>query len=158
MNRRDNPDCHKCRSSRGDFLLILWSCDKIRSFWLRITQFIATHFDLPNVCNPKWCILGVLEDVDLGSYQKQFLSYFLSYARKFVILQWINSEVVSLNLWKNLINQVLPIYKLTYEAYEFPYKFDKIWGQWVAFFDTCELPDPRSVSLPFMDVIEQLTT
>lgn len=67
MNKRDNPDCH---NSRGDVLHMPWSCDKGCPFWSHVTHFIATHFDLPNICNPKWCILGVLEDIDLGSYQK----------------------------------------------------------------------------------------
>lgn len=66
------------------------------------TQLVATNFDLPNVCNPKWCLLEILEEIDLSSYQKQFLQLLF-------VLQWIHYIVVPLNQWKELINQVLPI-------------------------------------------------
>lgn len=103
MHRKDNPECHKCHNTQGDFWHMLWSCDKIRPFWSQVTQFIATNFDFPNICSPKWYILGVLEDIDMCTHQKEFLKYLLLYARKIVVLQWINSEIVPINLWKNLI-------------------------------------------------------
>lgn len=107
------------------------------SFWSIVIQFVATELNLSNVCNPKCCLLGVLEDIDLSSYQKQFLCFLLSYARKMVVLQWIHSTVVPLNQWKILINQVLPIYKLTCGATGCPHKFNNIWGPWIELFDTC---------------------
>lgn len=130
MRKLSSPICHKCHKNTGDLLHMLWSCEKIWLFWSQVTHFIATNLNLPNICSPKWCILGIFEDVELSSYQTQFLRFLLYYARKVVGLQWIYSTLISLNQWKNLINQVLPTYKLAYEARGCAGKFMKIWGEW----------------------------
>lgn len=71
------PVCHECHSCEGNVFHMLWNCEKIRPFWSNVTHFIATNFDLHNMCNPKWCIWGVMEEIDLSSYQKQFLRFFI---------------------------------------------------------------------------------
>lgn len=99
VRKRDSPMCHKCQKCSGKLLHMLWEYDKIHLFWSNVTHFVATKFDLPNMCSPKLCILGVLEEVDLSSYQKLFLRFLLFYARKTVVLQLIYPTVVSLYQW-----------------------------------------------------------
>lgn len=72
--------------------------NRLRPFWSQVTHFIAINFSLPNICSPKWCILAIFEDVELSSYQKQFLCFLLFYARKMVVLQWIYSTPISINI------------------------------------------------------------
>lgn len=70
MHKWECPLCHKCKAEQGDFLHMVWACGKIMPFCSEVTEFIASTFELPNVCNPKWCLLGVFEDVDLSARTK----------------------------------------------------------------------------------------
>lgn len=87
---------------------MVWTCSKIRPFWLEVTAFISSNFDLPNLCNPKWCLLGIFEDIEHSAGAKTFLRLLLYYARKTVVLRWIKVDSLHLGLWKRLINQNLP--------------------------------------------------
>lgn len=49
---------------------MIWSFEKARPFWSQMTNFIATLFDLPNISNPEWCILGIFEGLDLRATWK----------------------------------------------------------------------------------------
>lgn len=105
---------------------MVWSCNRVRLFWSAVTAFISETFELPNICSPKWCLLKVIEDVELPK-TKLFLGLLLYYTRKTVLMiGFSQSEHLHIGLWKEVINQNLPLYKLTYEAS--PMKFAKIWG------------------------------
>lgn len=44
MRRRLSPTCHKCEREQGDFIHMVWSCNRIRPFWSAVTAFIADTF------------------------------------------------------------------------------------------------------------------
>lgn len=122
MHKRDTPICQKCSTHPGDFLHMVLDCDRVRPFWSHITAFMSSTFDLPNICNPIWCLMGVFEDLDLSATQKHFLQILLYYYRKIVALQWIHTESLHITIWKRVIIQNMPLYKLTYEARGCPKK------------------------------------
>lgn len=71
MHKRDTPMCHKCEFEQGDFIHMVWSCKRL--FWTDVTAFISVDFDLSNICSPKWCRLGVFDDIEITGRAKQFL-------------------------------------------------------------------------------------
>lgn len=73
-----------------------------------------------------WVFLGSFKSPPL----KTFLGLLLCYGRKTVAFLWICTEFLDYNAWKRLIIQMLPLYKLTYEARCYPLKYDKIWEDW----------------------------
>lgn len=56
-----------CDIEQGDFLHMVWSCSKVRPFWSAVTAFISEALEMPNICNHKWCLLGVFDDVELST-------------------------------------------------------------------------------------------
>lgn len=81
--------------------------------------------------------MGSLGDLDTPTSIKKFLYLLLFYAGKTVALQCICTDSPCLSLWKKLITQKLPLYKLTCEARVCALKFNKIW-EWLATADTCD--------------------
>lgn len=79
---------------------MVWTCTKIRPVLSEVTEFIASNFELFNVFNPKWCLLGVFENVDLLAKTKSSLRLLLFYAGKTISLHWINVDGLQLGLWK----------------------------------------------------------
>lgn len=63
MRKRTSPTCQKCDTVQGDFLHMVWSCTEVRPFCSAITAFILEVFEFPNICNTKWCLLGVFDPI-----------------------------------------------------------------------------------------------
>lgn len=84
--------------------------------------------------DPLTLLLSHLDDIEVDRYVKLCLTYSLFYARREVLLKWKQKEPPSKETWQKSINNVLPLYRLTYESRNFPQKYDKIWSNWV---DAC---------------------
>lgn len=72
MRKRYVMTCHKCLGDEGTFLHMIWECTKIRP-WSMVTEFIADKFNLPNICSPLHCLLGIFEQDESDVYTKLFL-------------------------------------------------------------------------------------
>ena len=136
MGRRENPVCHKCLVAEGTFMHMVWECNRIRPFRSQVTQFIADTFDLPNICSPLLCLLGIIEDDIMSNNMRTFLRLLFYYARKLIVLNWIKRDFLTISAWKGLINANITMYKMTYEARGSKKKFHKVWGSWVDSRDT----------------------
>lgn len=136
IGRRESPVCHKCNTAEGLSIHMVWYCDKVRPFWSQVTYFIADSFDLPNICSPERCLLGLIDYEELETATKLFFHLLYCYARKVIVIQWIRSDRVGIKVWKKRIKLDLPFYRMTYEAQVCPKKCNKIWSRWIDSQDT----------------------
>lgn len=67
------PDCHKCLGADATFVHMVWECPKVRPLWSMVTEFIADNFDLPNICSPLQCLLGLFDQEEVNEHTKLFL-------------------------------------------------------------------------------------
>lgn len=100
MHRKYTAECHKCKGSEGTFFHMIWDCPKIRPLWCQVTEFISDHFDLPNICSPIRCLLGVFDQEELNLNTKLFLRILYFGMRKLIARRWIYDEQLTLGMWK----------------------------------------------------------
>lgn len=58
--------------------------------------------------------------------------YLLYYAKREIILKWKVPSPPSVASWEKVINDVLPMYKLTSICRNYPGKLDRVWQMWTA--------------------------
>ncbi|XP_041444380.1 uncharacterized protein LOC121402175 [Xenopus laevis] len=126
-----SPLCPRCSCPSADFLHVLWVCPKVQNFWSRVVQCLSDYLDLPQVISPEACILGVVDDLVPQKYTRILYRTLLFYARKAIIQHWLQPVPPSFDHWVNLVNRMLPMIKITYEARGMPDKFVKIWEKWL---------------------------
>ncbi|OCU00213.1 hypothetical protein XELAEV_18005991mg [Xenopus laevis] len=86
---------------------------------------------LPQVLSPEACLLGVEGDMVPQNHVKILYRTLLFYAKKAIILHWLQPAPPSVQYWIALVNRTLPLIKLTYEARGSSTKFEKIWERWL---------------------------
>lgn len=122
--------CSRCSIMEATFFHLMWECTEIRRFWSGVTAFISSLTQLPNICNPLRCLLGYVDDESISQNKQTFLRIVLFYAKKSITIYWKSQSPPTIAFWLNMVNQAIPLYKLTYEARGCPKKFHKIWGLW----------------------------
>lgn len=78
------------------------------------------------------CILGLVEQLIPTVAGRTLVGLLLFYARKAIALSWRKPTPPPLSLWKQLINNSLPLYKDTYDNRGCPNKYSKVWSKWLA--------------------------
>ena len=87
--------------------------------------------ELPNIYSPARCLLGDLEEEELSVSKKALLRILFCYAKKALAINWRKPSPPSLQGWLKMVNNALPMYKLTYAARGCPKKFEKVWAGWI---------------------------
>lgn len=59
-------------------------------------------------------------------------SLLLFYARNAVVIHWKKPSAPSFTLWKQLVNNNLPLYKDACANRGYPKKYDRVWSKWLA--------------------------
>lgn len=129
MGRRESPECPRCNAEVGSFFHMVWQCPRVVSYWRTILTYMEERLELPNIYSLARCLLGDLEEEELPTSQKTLLRIVFCYAKKALALKWKNSDPPSLQDWLKLVNNAIPMYKLTYQARGSTKKFDKVWGK-----------------------------
>lgn len=127
----NSPACWRCSHQPGDFFHIFWSCPALAHYWKQVLQVIHGVTRLVVPCDPKHCLLGLVEQMPILRTRKILISLLLYYARKAITMTWKQSSPPSVKFWKSLVNASLPLYKATYLSRGCPQKFDKVWSCWV---------------------------
>lgn len=133
--------CQRCRQEVDTFWHMVWSCPKLRPFWMAVASTLSNVTGLNIPVDPQILLLSHLEDVEGDRYCKLCLTFSLYYARREILLRWKLEEPPTLALWRRSVTSVLPLYRMTYESRQCPGKFDKIWSSWV---DASGDPEPPS--------------
>lgn len=131
LKKLPDPLCLRCGAAEGTFFHLMWECAPIRQFWSEVTAFIGSVANIPNICNPLRCLLGYIDDEGLSKNTQSFLGTVLFYAKKTITMHWKSHSTPTIKFWLTLINQAIPLYKLTFEARGCPKKFFKMWNSWV---------------------------
>lgn len=95
---------------------------------------------------PEIMLLNILADPTVRKYAKLFIVYSTFYARREILLRWKNGAPPTATDWRNTLNAVLPLYKITYINRNCPNKFEEIWSSWIDSWGSLQLdvapPDP----------------
>lgn len=131
MNPNTPVACPRCGQSSATFFHMIWSCPRLRDYWLEIADTLSRVTSLELVTDPKLMLLNVFDSRVRGKYTRLFLNYATFYARREIFLHWKDNAPPTVSLWRLKLNSVLPLYKLTYTNRNCPAKFDKIWSGWI---------------------------
>uniref|UniRef100_A0A803KDS8 Reverse transcriptase domain-containing protein n=1 Tax=Xenopus tropicalis TaxID=8364 RepID=A0A803KDS8_XENTR len=131
MGRKPDPSCPRCNASPAGFFHRIWSCPDIARYWYKILKNRADNLDFPHVTSPSICLFGILEDIIPSSYARNRYRTLLFYARKNIAMHWMGARPPSIKTWTQLVNQAIPLIKLTSEARGTQAKFDLIWNPWI---------------------------
>lgn len=107
-----SAECFRGCDQTADFLHCFWTCPVIQGFWIDIGS--SSALGLPNFMNPKHCLLGIFCDLPIPSHAKKLLRILYFYVKKSILLSWKGSQSLARPLWLKLINDSLPLYKLTF--------------------------------------------
>lgn len=67
---------------------VFWSCPMIVSYWQSVLAVINEMVQKPIALSPKFCLLGLVEELAPMVAWKALLSLLLFYARKAIMLSW----------------------------------------------------------------------
>lgn len=90
---------------------------------------------------PFRCLLRYIDDEDLSTNVQTFLQIVLFYAKNTITMHWKSQSKPTIAFWLTIVNQAIPLYKLTFEAWGCPKKFTTIWIPWVS--SDCTIPPAR---------------
>lgn len=124
--------CFRGCGQTADFLHCFWSCPVVQDFWAEVSSFISSAMGLPNIVHPKNWLLGIFGDLHILSHAKRLLCILYFYVKKSILLSWKGTQTPLKSLWLKLINDFIPLYKLTFELRKRNKTFHKIWGRWIA--------------------------
>lgn len=80
--------CWRCSYQPGDFFHIFWVCPAIEHYWKEVLQVIA---EVTKTCvpyDPKYCLLGLVEQMSTLKARKILISLLLYYACKAITMNW----------------------------------------------------------------------
>lgn len=70
------PDLHhsKCCRDHGDFIHLLWCCPKLYLYWSGVLQTLNMVFQVTVPSDPKHCIFGILDVLQLKKYHREAIA------------------------------------------------------------------------------------
>lgn len=115
MGLKPTAECFRGCGGDADFLHCFWTCPVVQDFWREVGSFISSALGLPNIIHPKNGLLGVFGDLQISSQAKRLLRILYFYVRKAILLSWKGIQTPLKSLWLKLINDIIPLYRLTFE-------------------------------------------
>lgn len=90
----------------GTFWHMVWSCPKLKPFWLAVATTLSDVTGLNVPVDPQILLLSHLEDIEGDRYSKLCLTFALYYARREILMVWKKAEPPTLASWKRSVNMV----------------------------------------------------
>lgn len=119
--------CWRCTKDPGDFIHVFWSCPAIRDYWSQVVSVVQDIVGIDIAPTPQTCLLGLVEELAPKRAERTLIGLLLFYARKITALCWKKRA-----LPQKQVNNVLPLYKETYQNRGCPKKYDRVWAKWLA--------------------------
>lgn len=110
------PTCPRCTREIGSFWHMVWSCCKLRPYWEAVAMSLSDLFGTNVPLDPLVMLLGHLEEVEGDRYTKLCITFCLFCAIREILLRWKSVEPPTPASWRQSINAVLSLYRLTYES------------------------------------------
>lgn len=73
MHKMGISSSAECFGDVAKQLHCFWTCPIVHDFWVNIGSFISSALGLPNIVNPKNCLLGIFGDLTIPSQAKRLL-------------------------------------------------------------------------------------
>lgn len=129
------PDlCYKCTEHKGTLFHCLWDCEKIKTFWNAVMQYVSQITSVVVPLSPKLCILSMYPlDCALNNKEKIMVDLCLLQARRSIAQCWKNVNAPSIGLWLRNLTSSLSLEKLTYVIKKKPEVFYEMWGRFMEF-------------------------
>uniref|UniRef100_A0A803J6W9 Reverse transcriptase zinc-binding domain-containing protein n=1 Tax=Xenopus tropicalis TaxID=8364 RepID=A0A803J6W9_XENTR len=124
-------ECPRCHQSPADFIHMVWTCNKIASFWTEVADYISDLTSAPTTATPSGMLLNQITDLAPTTAERALISILLAYARKSITMKWKAHSAPTIQFWVSQVNQAMPIYRLLYVRRGCPNKFEKIWSLWL---------------------------
>lgn len=129
MSAAHSTSCWLCTHQPAEFFHIFWSCPIIQQYWQKVLTVMKSVTQIP--CDPRYCLLGLVEQLSVTVARRILINLLLFYARKVITMNWKKSSPHSIQCWRGLINASLPLYKATYANRGCPNKLNKVWACWL---------------------------
>lgn len=120
-----SPLCAKCRTSQGDHTHLIWRCKKLPWYWVKILETLEKVFHTNILLRPNYCILGILDDLDLTDFQKVAINRALFQAWKLILPPTYRE-------WVTHMGDTHQLEKVIIQHRGCPGKFEKLWGDWLS--------------------------
>lgn len=104
--------CFRGCGQVADFLHCFWTCTIAQEYWVDIGSFISS-WGMPNIVNPKTCLLGIFGDLSISSHAKRLLHILYFLCEKAPLL-WRGLLFPTTSFWLKLVNDSISLYKLTF--------------------------------------------
>lgn len=119
--------CYKCKTHKGTFIHLFWSCDRIQVFWKGVHSVIQEVIGKQFAPSSSFYLLNHSPDKQFDADTRALLSTLLYLAKKCILLRWSAPQIPTVDMWISQISTLLPLEKLTHEL---NHKLDKFWKLW----------------------------
>ena len=120
--------CYKCKTHKGTFIHVFWSCDHIQTFWKGVHSVIQEVTGKQLLLTPSFFLLNHDgPDNSLDTDTKSLLIILLFLAKKCILLRWSTPQVPTVDMWTSQISALIPLEKLTHDLNHTSDKFRRIW-------------------------------
>uniref|UniRef100_A0A3Q3H395 Reverse transcriptase domain-containing protein n=2 Tax=Kryptolebias marmoratus TaxID=37003 RepID=A0A3Q3H395_KRYMA len=129
--RRMFPDtsdlCCKCKTHRGTFIHLFWSCNRIQVFWKAVHLMIQEIFGKRFPLTPSFCLFNHTSEILYNADTKHLLVTLLFLAKKCILLRWLAPQAPTVDMWISQISDIVLVEKLTHDLHQ---RSDRFWGIW----------------------------
>lgn len=122
-----SPLCLKCKINVGTLTHCFWSCHKLQTYWSGIVREIQNILHINIDMDPVSLILGLPSKHARTSASKRLFNILTFAARKNIVLQWVGDKPPSVNSWRKIIVELIPLEYLTSIMHTAVARFYKVW-------------------------------
>lgn len=133
MGILSDPFCIKCRRDLSVLVPLLWRCSKLHLYWTEVISILNAVFQVSIPTDPKLCVLGVLDSLQLQKFSKEAIAIALFQACRVILTHWKSDTLPTCKEWIVYMGDTLHLEKFIYQQRGCPDKFEKIWVPWLDF-------------------------
>lgn len=131
MGLRENSEYTRCSRDHGELIYLLWRCPKLHLYWSGVVTTINKAFQVTVPMDPKPCVLGILDDLQIEDNSEKAIARALFQARQLILRHWKGSDTPTLQEWTTQMADTLPLEKYIFQHQGRPGKFEAIWSPWL---------------------------
>lgn len=110
---------------------LLWRCPKLHLYWWKVLDTLNRVFQVVIIQDPKSCLLGILDDIQVEEVTKQAIARALFQARKIILRHWKSIEPPSWKEWVVIMGDTLRLEKCMFQHRGCPNKYQAVWSPWL---------------------------
>ena len=104
------PLCTLCPSRVvGTYMHMFWECDRVKTFWSRVTHILSDLFEVEVPCSPQILLLNDDSTLSIPVNQKRVFFAGITAAKKILVSRWKPPHSLSIRKWKISFLNVLSL-------------------------------------------------